>query len=49
MSKLKPVMDKIKNNFPEDELKNLKQKLDLEDVCVARKMKLGKENQDLRE
>ena len=49
ISKLKPVMDKIENIFPEDELKILKQKLDLEDICVARKMKLGQENQDSRE
>jgi len=46
MSTLKPVMDKIENNIPEPELKNLKRKLDVEDVCVAKKMKLDKENKE---
>ena len=47
MSKLKPVIDKIENDFPEETYfrKNLKQRLDLEAVYVARKMKLGKDNQ----
>jgi len=46
MSTLKPVMDKIENNIPEPELKNLKRKLDVEDICVAKKMKLDKENKE---
>ena len=46
MSALKPVMDKIENNIPEHELKNLKRKLDVEDICVAKKMKLDKENKE---
>ena len=48
MSKLKPVIDKIENDFPEETYfrKNLKQRLDLEAVYVARKMKLGKDEDE---
>ena len=43
---IKWVLDKIENNIPEPELKNLKRKLDVEDICVAKKMKLDKENKE---
>jgi len=46
VSSLKPLIEKIENNIPQNELNGLKRKLNNEESSVAKKIKLDKENQD---
>ena len=46
VSSLKPLIEKIENNIPQNELNGLKRKLNIEESSVAKKMKLDKENQN---